>query len=467
MFPTTENEFSIRIPETTKPRVVLIGGGFGGIEFAKLLSETDYQLVLFDRHNYHTFQPLLYQVATAGLEPDSIAAPLRQLFDNKKNFYFRMALVNEIIPEENTIVTSIGRLKYDLLIIAVGTKTNYFGNQELIKKSFPLKQVPQALDLRSYILQNFEKAVLVNNPPDLDGLMNYAVVGGGPTGVELAGALSELRKHILPRDYPELDFKQMNIYLLEGSPKLLGAMSEKSSRQAMKYLQEMGVTIHVNAVVQSYDGKTVFLKNGSTLTSNTLIWAAGVTGNVIPGLTKATIVRGNRLKVDAFNKVDGYDNIYALGDIAAIVTEETPQGHAMMAPPAMQEGRHLARNFNKTARNKPVKPFKYFDKGTMATVGRNRAVVDMPNGIHFGGFIAWLAWMFVHLMYLIGFRSKFVVFLNWMWSYFTFDKGTRLIVRPYVKPNNPIIQSSDKARAVSGYDAVSSGNGQTKVDIQS
>lgn len=451
------DDFSIRIPETNKPRIVLIGGGFGGLEFAKLLSDEHVQLVMFDRHNYHTFQPLLYQVATAGLEPDSIASPLRKLFDNKKNFYFRMALVNEIIPEQNSILTSIGKLRYDILVISVGTKTNYFGNQELIKKCFPLKQIPQALDLRSNILQNFEKAVLVNNPDDLDALMNYAVVGGGPTGVELAGALAELKNHILPRDYPELDFKKMNIYLLEGSGRVLAAMSEKSSSEAKRYLEDLGVVVKVNTVVESYDGRTVYLKDKSTITSNTLIWAAGVTGNIIPGLPEESIVgRSNRIKVNEYNKVAGLNNVYAIGDIAAMVTQETPLGHPMVAPVAMQQGRHLAKNFNRMFGKikQPLKPFNYFDKGSMATIGRNRAVVDMPTGLHFRGLFAWFVWMFVHLMYLIGFRSKMVVLLNWMYGYFTFDKNTRLIIRPYVKPNNPVIKNPERARAITGYDTI-------------
>lgn len=447
-------DFSIQIPATNLPRVVLIGGGFGGLEFAKALSDKDVQLVMFDRHNYHTFQPLLYQVAMAALEPDSIASPLRKVFENKKNFYFRMALVNEIIPEKNMILTSIGKLSYDILVVSVGSKTNYFGNQELIKKCFPLKQIPQALDLRSNILQNFEKAVLVNNQETLRGLMNYVIVGGGPTGVELAGALAELKNHILPRDYPELNFKEMNIYLLEGSPKLIGGMSATSANHALKYLNELGVVVKLNSIVEDYDGKTVFLKDQSLLTSNTLIWAAGVTGNMIPGFKPENMSRGNRLKVDEYNKVEGVDNIYAIGDIASMGTNDNPNGHPMLAPVAMQQGRHLARNLNTLFGKKghSFKPFKYVDKGSMATVGRNRAVVDMPGNIHFKGLFAWIVWMLIHLMYLIGFRSKIVVLLNWMYSYFTFDKHTRLIIRPYVKPNNPVIKNPDLAKVVTGYD---------------
>jgi NADH dehydrogenase len=448
-------DFSIQIPSTNLPRVVIIGGGFGGLEFAKALSDKDVQLVMFDRHNYHTFQPLLYQVAMAALEPDSIASPLRKVFDNKKNFYFRMALVNEIIPEKSMILTSIGKLNYDILVVSVGSKTNYFGNQDLMKKCFPLKQIPQALDLRSNILQNFEKAVLGNNPDNLRALMNFVIVGGGPTGVELAGALAELKNHILPRDYPELNFKQMNIYLLEGAPKLLGGMSVKSSDHAIRYLQDLGVIVKLNTVVENYDGRTVFLKDQSTITSNTLIWAAGVTGNMIPGFRPDAIVRTNRLKVDEYNKVIGYENIYAIGDIAAMNTTDFPNGHPMLAPVAMQQGRHLARNFNNLfgGKQKPLKPFKYVNKGSMATIGRNRAVVDMPGNIHFKGLFAWVVWMLIHLMYLIGFRSKVVVLLNWMYSYFTFDKNTRLIIRPYVKPNNPLIKNPDLEKVITGYDS--------------
>jgi NADH dehydrogenase len=447
-------DFSIQIPASHLPRVVLIGGGFGGLEFAKALSDQDVQLVMFDRHNYHTFQPLLYQVAMAALEPDSIASPLRKVFDNKKNFYFRMALVNEIIPEKNMILTSIGRLTYDILVVSVGSKTNYFGNQDLIKKCFPLKQIPQALDLRSNILQNFEKAVLLNNPENLRALMNFVIVGGGPTGVELAGALAELKNHILPRDYPELNFKQMNIYLLEGSPRILGGMSGKSSDHALKYLQDLGVLVKLNTIVETYDGRTVFLKDRTTIISNTLIWAAGVTGNIIPGFKPETVVRGNRLLVDEYNKVKGYDNIYAIGDIASMHTQDYPNGHAMLAPVAMQQGRHLARNINYMLgkKKKPLTPFKYVDKGSMATIGRNRAVVDMPGNIHFKGLFAWIVWMLIHLMYLIGFRSKIIVLLNWMYGYFTFDKHTRLIIRPYIKPNNPPLMNPDMQRAITGYD---------------
>lgn len=422
------------IPESPLKRVVLIGGGFSGLEFSKLLPDERFQLVMIDRHNYHTFQPLLYQVATAGIEPDSIASPLRQIFEGRKNFYFRMAEVQEVRAEENMVRTNIGDFRYDILVISVGSKTNYFGNTDIPKVSFQLKQVPQALDLRSHLLQNFERAVLVNDQEELEGLMDYVVVGGGPTGVELAGALAELRNHVLPKDFPELDFKRMNIYLLEGGPKLLGAMSEFASKKSLQYLQEMEVEVRLNTVVQAYDGKYVTLKDGSQIITSTMIWAAGVTGNMIPGLKAECLHKGNRILTDEYNRAKCYDNVYAIGDIAAIVTPEQPNGHPMLAPVAMQQGRELARNLLRQVKGKPMKPFKYFDKGTMATVGRNKAVVDMPGGkIKFGGFIAWMAWMFIHLLYLVGFRSKLIVFVNWVWSYFTYNKGTRLIIRPFVK----------------------------------
>ncbi len=435
---SSTNELSISIPQTSLKRVVIVGGGFAGIEFAKLLSDKYFQVVLIDRHNYHTFQTLLYQVATAGLEADSIAAPLRQMFDDKKNFHFRMAMVNEIKPEQNLVCTSIGSLSYDFLVIAVGSKTNYFGNQELPKTSFPLKQVPQALDLRSHVLQNFERAVLSTDATEIEGLMNYVMVGGGPTGVEMAGAFAELRKHVLPHDYPELNFEKMQIYLVEGGAKVLGSMSEKSARDSQKALDDMGVRVILNKVVKNYDGENASLSDGSTIRTKTLVWAAGVKGNVIPGLKEESVFKGSRYLVDAQNRINGYENIYALGDVAAHITDKTPNGLPMLSPVAMQQGRHLARNLNRLIKGGALKPFEYFDKGTMATIGRNRAVVDFPSGMHLKGFIAWLAWMFVHIFYIIGFRSKLVVFINWFWSYITYDKGTRLIIRPFLNPNNPI-----------------------------
>ena len=430
-YATNKRELASNLPDTDQPRVVVIGGGFGGIQFMKHLRIKDVQVVMLDRHNYHTFQPLLYQVATAGLEPDSIAAPLRKVFDDKKNFFFRMAKVESISPDEQLVNTNIGRIHYDYLIIATGTHTNYFGNEKIRNLAFPLKQVPQALNLRSQILQNFEKAVTSDDKEEIDRLTNFVVVGGGPTGVELAGALGELKKYVLPRDYPDLDFNWMKVYLIEGLDRLLPPMSEESGKQAQKDLEQRFDTIvKLNTMVEDYDGYEVSLSTGEKIIAETLIWAAGVTGRVVKGLDKAEIER-SRYRVDAFNRVNGYDNVFAVGDIAYMEQEDFPKAHPQVAPVAMQQGEHLAKNLKLLLQGKAMKPFAYFDKGTMATIGRNRAVADLPNGMKFSGLPAWLAWMFVHLMYLISFRQKFVTLSNWVWNYFTYDRGTRLIIRPF------------------------------------
>ena len=423
----------LNIPKSNKPRVVVVGGGFAGIEFTRALPEQDFQLVMIDRNNYHTFQPLLYQVATAGLEPDSIASPLRKMFDDRENFYFRWTNVEKIVPEENYILTGIGKLDYDILVLAAGSKTNFFGNKEMSERAFEMKQIPQALDLRSQVLQNFEKATITADISQRDSLMDYVIVGGGPTGVELAGALAELKSHVLPSDYPELDFSLMNIYLIEGSPTLLGPMSKFSQEKAFKYLHKMGVEIKVNARVQSFDGKTVKLLDGTEINSSTVIWAAGVAGSIVEGLKEESVFKG-RYKVDEYNLVNGFENIYAIGDVAAMVTEATPNGHPMVSPVAMQQGKNLGYNLKRKLRNETLKPFKYFDKGSMATVGRNKAIVDFPHPfdkLHLGGLFAWMAWMFVHIFYITVFRNKLLIFINWLWSYITYDKGNRLIIRPY------------------------------------
>ena len=426
-------ETILNIPKSTLPRVVVVGGGFAGLNIARNLPDREFQVVMIDKNNYHTFQPLLYQVASAGLEPDSIASPLRQMFDDRKNFYFRWTSVEQVLAEENCIQTSIGKLSYDVLVIATGSKTNFFGNAEMTANAFELKQIPQALDLRSHILQNFEQATITEDAAEQDRLMDYVIVGGGPTGVETAGALAELKSHVLPNDYPELDFSKMNIYLLEGGNELLGAMSKYSQEKAMKYLTKMGVEVKFGTRVKTYNGNAVILADGTEIKAATVVWAAGVMGSTIPGL-KEDVIFKSRIKVDAYNKVLGYENVYAIGDVAAMIADATPNGYPMLAPVAMQQGKLLAKNLRHKYRNEPSKPFAYFDKGSMATVGRNKAVVDFPaplNKVHFGGFFAWMAWMFVHILYIASFRNKMVVFINWFWSYLTYDKGTRLIIRPY------------------------------------
>lgn len=398
---------------------------------------------MLDRHNYHTFQPLLYQVATAGLEPDSIAGPLRKTVKMQDNFYFRMAKVTRINPERKTISTIVGELHYDYLVLACGTITNFFGNKDIEELSFPIKQIPQSLDLRTHILQNFEKAVMTGEGPDMEALMNFVIVGGGPTGVEVAGALSELRRNVLPKDYPELDFNNMKIYLVEGLDRLLNGMSEKSGKKAEKYLKHFGVEVRLGKIVESYDGKKVYFNDGSTIKSETLIWAAGVKGNALEGINEDALER-NRFLVDRFNRVKGYEDIFAVGDVALMVTEKYPKGHPQLAPVAIQQGKLLAKNLRRLISHKEMRPFEYLDKGSMATVGRNKAIVDLPTGQQVSGFFAWVIWMFVHLISIIGFRNKLVVFSNWVWNYFTYDRGMRLIIRPFIKQENKYFNMNEK-----------------------
>lgn len=417
-----------RIADLGKPRVVIIGGGFGGLEVAKGLVRSKTQTVLFDKYNHHTFQPLLYQVATSALETSSIVFPFRKRFARANDFYFRLGEVTRIKPESNCIETSIGSVKYDYLVIATGAETNFYGLLDVEKNSHPMKTIIDAIKLRNIIIKNFEVALLVEDEETMNSYMDYVIVGGGPTGVELAGAMSELKRHVFPKDYPELDVTKMDIHLVEATGRLLNGMSEVAGRKALEYLQEMGVRVHLHAAVKSYDGYAVVISNGKQLVSKTLIWAAGVKGNPVGGLAAETIGRASRLRVDAFNRVKGYDNIFAIGDVALMEGDEGyPHGHPMMAPPAMQQGELVAENIDLLIHNKQLKPFRYNDKGAMATVGRNKAVVDLKN-FRFQGFFAWLVWMFVHLLSLIGFRNKVFVFINWFVSYFSYDKSNRLII---------------------------------------
>ncbi len=422
---------SVNIPTTSLPRIVIIGGGFAGIELVKSLRSIDAQIVLIDKNNYHTFQPLLYQVATAALEPDSIAYPFREIFKNQSNFIFRMADVASIKTEEKRLETSIGTIDYDYLVIAVGSETNYLGKEEFEKNAVPMKSVPQAMALRNLILENLEKALLTNDLMEREALMNFVIVGGGPTGVEMAGALGELKKIVLPHDYPELDINRMQIHVIEMADRLLSSMSPQSSESAERFLKRFDINIWPRTKVDAYDGKTLLLSNGKKLGSYTVIWSAGVKGSLIPGLKPESIVFG-RLKVDEHNKVLGYENVFALGDIAAMISKDYPRGHPMLAPVAIKQARTLAKNLRRLFKKAPLKPFVYRDWGVMATIGRNHAVVELPF-VKFRGLLAWFVWLFVHLMALVGFRNKIVAFVNWAWNYFSYDRGLRLILRPFLR----------------------------------
>ena len=423
----------MNIPQSNLPRVVIIGGGFAGINLAKTLANKNCQVVLIDKHNYHTFQPLLYQVSSSGLEPDSIAYPLRKILKKHKTSFFRLAEVQQIKPESNEVITSIGNLMYDYLVIATGTKTNYFGNKEIESNSMPMKSVPQALDIRSLILQNFEKAAIANSKEEREAFLNFVIVGAGPTGVELAGAIAELKNNILPRDYKDLNPTDMHIHLLEGANRVLPPMSEHASKKAEQFLKKLGVQVHCNTFVKEYDGLKVITNSNLVMQSETLIWAAGVTGAPVLGLKAEAIVeRANRYRVNQYNQVVEYKNIFAIGDIALMASETYPKGHPQVAQPAIQQGKLLGKNLLRLIEKKPLVPFKYFDKGSMATIGRNKAVVDLKS-YKFGGFFAWFVWMFVHLMSLVGFRNRVVVLFNWTYNYINFDKAARLIIRPFKK----------------------------------
>ena len=423
----------MNIPTSKNPRIVIIGGGFAGIAISKKLRNKNVQVVLIDKHNYHTFQPLLYQVATGGLEAGSIAYPIRKVIQEYKDFYFRLTSVKEIDTVNQKIISEIGDLNYDYLIIATGSKTNYFNNKEIERNSMSMKTIPQSLNIRSLILENFEQAVLIKDEADRNTLINFVLVGAGPTGVELAGALAEMKKAILQKDYPDLDIDKMQINLIQSGDRVLNTMSEKSSKAAEKFLLDLGVKIWKNVRVTNYDGRTITTNTDLTFDSATVIWTAGVQGEKIAGLdSKSLVEKVERIMVNQYNQVVGYKNIFAIGDICSMETEKYPQGHPMMAQPAIQQGKLLGENLIKLIHKKPMKPFEYKDKGSMATIGRNLAVVDLPH-YHFSGIFAWFVWMFVHLFSLIGFKNKAVVFLNWVYNYIRFDREGRLIIRPFKK----------------------------------
>lgn len=423
------NSNKYNLPPSNGNRVVIIGGGFGGINLVEQLRDSGYQVVLLDRNNYHLFQPLLYQVATGGLDPGSIAFPLRKILKGADNMFFRVAEVTSIDLQTQTVNTDDGHLNYDYLVIGTGSETNFFGNKELAKNALSMKRVTEALDLRSYVIENFEEAVESDNEEERNALLNFVIVGGGPTGVELAGALSEMRRYVLPNDYPELDSCRMKITLLEAGDRMIAGMHPKSSERVSNYLKKLDVNVLTKARVNSYDSKVVTYNDTEKIYARTLIWAAGVAGAPVPAFGDGALTRDKRLVVDVYNRVKDQTNVFAIGDVAAMITEELPRGHPMLAPVAIQQGKHLAKNLKRMRAGKPFEPFRYFDKGVMATVGRNKAVAEVRK-LKLSGWIAWQAWLWVHLMFLIGIRNKVVVLFDWFWNYITYDRATRLIIRP-------------------------------------
>lgn len=421
------------LPTTTNPIIVILGGGFAGLKLARKLMGKEYQVILLDKNNFHQFQPLFYQVATAGLEPSAISFPLRKIFHNTPNVTFRMAEALSVDQERKRLYTNVGYIDYDYLVLALGADTNYFGMKNIMENSTPMKSVSEALYIRNKIISNYERAINIADMELRKSMMNVVIVGGGATGVELAGAMAGLRNNVLPKDYPQLNFKNMKVVLVEAGPNLLAGMSAKASQKALDYLRQLGVEVLLNAAVEDYDGITVQLKGMEPIQTQTLLWAAGVRPNYLAGLKDEQVASSGRLKVDAYNKLVGTENIYAIGDLCIQESEEYPKGHPQVAQVAMQQAANLARNFNSMLTNKPLKEFKYKNLGSMATVGRQLAVVDLPF-MKFQGFFAWIVWLFVHLMAILGVKNKILVFINWAWNYFTFDPSLRLLIRPtYVR----------------------------------
>lgn len=417
-----------------KDHIVIIGGGFAGMRLVKDLKNAPVRITLIDKQNYHSFQPLFYQVASARLEPASISFPFRKVFQKFRNFEFRMAEVKSVDTGNNLLITSNGVVHYDHLIIGTGCTTNFFGNEEIKKNSLAMKTMQEAIEIRNRILLGFEDYQTADFEKK-EGLMNLIIVGAGATGVELAGSFAELRNDVLPKDYPKVDFSKLRIILLEGSPFTLGVMSDQSKKMSRKYLEDLGVEIKTGVVLQSYDGNTAKLSSGETILCSTLIWSAGVTGNVIPGVTTPENLVRNRYVVDRNNLVKGTKNVYAVGDIAYMETPLFPKGHPQVANVAITQARNLAKNIKKTLGGKMINEYEYRDKGSMATIGKNKAVVDLKFW-KFQGLFAWFVWMFLHLMLILSVRNKLIIFINWAWSYVTKDTSLRLIINPDEK-NKP------------------------------
>ena len=448
---------SFNLPQTDQKRIVIVGGGFAGLKLANRLKNCDMQVVLVDKNNYHQFPPLIYQIASAGIEPSSIAFPFRKIFQRRSNFFFRKAEVRSIFPDKKIIQTSIGKVQYDYLVLAAGTTSNYFGNKPIEEEAMPMKTLSESMGIRNALLDNFERALTCASEEERQELLNIVIVGGGATGVEIAGALAEMKKYVLPKDYPDMSADLMHIYLLEAGDRLLAAMSPDTSATVKDYLVGMGIDVRLGCFVSGFENHHVLLKDGTSIPTRTFIWVSGVKAQPIGNMPEEHIGRGGRIKVDAYNRVPGLDGVFVIGDqcIMENADPDYPGGHPQLAQPAIQQGKLLAENIRRIERGEEPKPFRYRNLGAMATVGRNRAVAEFSK-VRMKGWFAWIMWLVVHLRSILGVRNKLIVLFNWVWNYFSYSQSLRLII--YAQKAKEVLDRERLMKSTHwGYDLMSEG----------
>ncbi len=421
---------SINIQRNQKKRVVIVGGGLGGLRLAEDLYESGMQVVLIDKNNFHQFPPLIYQIASAGIDPSSISFPFRQIFRKRKDFYFRMAEARMVDTEKKILQTSIGKIDYDYLVLAAGATTNFFGNKNIEEWAIPMKTVPEAMGLRNALLSNFERALTCATEEERQELLNVVIVGGGATGVEIAGALAEMRRYVIPYDYPDMDSSLMHIYLIEAGDRLLAGLSQESSQKAYEFLKSMGVDIQFGKMVTDYRDHKVVMKDGTEIPTRTFLWVSGIRANAMPGIDESHLGRGFRFKVDEYNRIPGVEDVFAIGDQCLQTSDAAyPNGHPQVAQVAIQQAKNLANNLKKIVKgadSNALTAFRYKNLGSMATIGRNKAVVEIGK-FRSQGFFAWVLWLVVHLRSILGVKNKMMVLLNWLWKYVSYNDSIRMI----------------------------------------